>query len=272
MSEIFLSTEPLDAPFNKIESRLIESVDDSFKDKVSEFIYFNKYIDINKQKKVMADFWHELGFNMPDISNDQAESISSQIEGSSRRLILTPFLKLSERKSIYKKSNTVFGGQLVSLVDSMISNDLSTVYSNLMRSSDGQVELDNQQFAIKYLTAGKLMNRSGYLDYLVNNNQAIISSEGRTWGINLIDFNEKSNHLLSPDSSENQNNPSPESLIAHQLILMATGDTNYWTSRLSNEVIYRVDNDGNSGEVVGTVVVNWLSHNKQGYLSVINEA
>ncbi len=251
------------------KERLVSNVENlSLAGKLSVLIDSPDFIELGYQAKVFSQFWEILGFDTPQIPKSIADSYINEFNGTSTRLLPVPTLTMAERKLIYKKAKTYFSGALETSETSQLTNDESIIYANLSRNTEKFYDNGEKKFALRYLSDNGPLSRQEYINWLAGNDRGLIH-RNRVWSFVPIDFSSNDRLGSSVDSLvSNYDLLSPESLIARQMIMVASGNSYNWSSRFCNELIFEVDSEGNPKDIAGFVSLRWNNSNQTGHLSV----
>ena len=255
------------------EVDLLSANKTSIKEKTKLLILGPENLGLSSQAIIMKDFWHIFGLETPEIPESVKLNFVKEFGGTAARLIPVPFLTLSQRKALYKTSNTYLAGHLTSNIDFQMSDDYSTIYSELMRKpSEGVVEIDNQYYGLKYSVNFEdnhyLMDRTTYIKFLEATGMAIRSNDGSLWSFFPMNFQDRLSVEEYTDlASANYQPLSPESLITEQLLKLASGERLIWNPRSANEEVYLINTENNSvKELIGRATLLWYNKTKTGHM------
>ena len=237
-------------------------------DRLSRLIESEEFLDLDFQAQTIEQFWHILGFDSPKINSEVASAYLDKYKDSSTRLIAVPALTMAERKMIFKKAKTHFSGSLISSTDSGSSNDESIIYANLLRDTENLYQVDEKTYGLRYLSEDKPLSRKSYLNWLVSSGRGVVH-KNRLWTFVPMNFPQDQQVGSTVESLiKNHQFLSPESLITQQMMLVASGKKFNWTPKFCNEIIFEVENDGQTKLIAGFVMVNWNNVNQTGRLSI----
>lgn len=232
--------------------------------------FLNPEVDLSlaDQFETMADFWSELGLDVPRLTLTEQQKLSQSLETyPDRRVMPVPLLDLDSRQAMAEQAKTALPGNRFGSSVALWTPGESSIYGKLLRDPEATVKDGRNSYGLRYHTEDGVITRSELVAKLTESGQAITAEDGTVWLFPVMDVRVKSPRQYTRAEALHRQagiTQIPESLITMQMLHQVNGTPNPdGEVDFTNEAVYELDKKAGAVAPVRVAGVRWYPDDRQ---------